>query len=84
MVETLEDILKKEEVKNVAKIQLFLTGEQAQRLLKIAQRRIKNSAWVIKNIHRYPEERRERIKARAVDSAKFWEEIAIKIESQLK
>ena len=84
MVETLEEILKRQKLESeVATIQIFLTGKQARRLLRIAQRAIRRAAWVIQNIDRYPKEKQERVRKNAEDSAKFWEEIAVKIESQL-
>ncbi len=80
MVKTLEELLKEEEVKTKDVI-ITLTPEEASRMLRVADRAIKRSAWVLKNISKYQEDKRSQIEKRATKSAKFWESIARKIES---
>jgi len=83
MVETLDEILKaqKEEKdpKGVGEIQLFLNKSEVTTLIRMAQKKIKASAFIIGNPQKYEQDVREN----AERSARIWESIATKIESQM-
>lgn len=69
---------------DTAKIPLYLTIEQAKKLLSMAIFKIKSCAWVMSHIEEYPEDKRDQTYKNAEDSLKFWQDIETKLSSQMK
>lgn len=86
MVESLDEILAKEKENPsiIRTIPLYLSEQDARWLVNVAQRSIGRSAWVIQHLDKYPEAKRNQVKANAEKSAKRWQTIAGLLESQLK
>lgn len=81
MVKTLKDHMEDKDEDKTDEIAVYLNREEAEFFLRQAKRKIEASAYVIKNKKKY--DKPDEAEANAKRSAKVWEKLALKIESQL-